>query len=103
MHFYVCRSILAENSEIDLGNKSMKKSAGAISLNNSVWYKVSTNKFFLNICKNLGKLSGLNLSNLEPNIEQKKSKTDKEKLSSTFTSGISNVKYKFYYLNTKYI
>ncbi|CAI6372267.1 unnamed protein product [Macrosiphum euphorbiae] len=73
----IFRSILAENSEIDLGNKSMKKSAG--------------------------KLSGLNLSNLEPNIEQKKSKTDKEKLSSTFTSGISNVKYKFYYLNNKYI
>eukprot|EP00102_Acyrthosiphon_pisum_P021432 XP_016658642.1 PREDICTED: uncharacterized protein LOC100570394 isoform X2 [Acyrthosiphon pisum] len=60
----IFRSILAENSEIDLGNKSMKKCSG--------------------------KPSGFNLSNLETNIGQKKTKKDDEKLSSSGTSNISS-------------
>jgi len=46
MYLYVYRSILAENSEIDLGNKSMKKSSGIICLKNSMRYKVQMNKSF---------------------------------------------------------
>ncbi|XP_060862290.1 uncharacterized protein LOC132939230 [Metopolophium dirhodum] len=62
----IFRSILAENSEIDFGNKSM--------------------------IKNLGKPSELNLSNLEPSNKQKKTKKDKEELSSTFTLETNDVK-----------
>jgi len=81
----------------------MTKSSDIISLKNSIKYKIQINNIFKNICTNLGKPIQLDLSNLEPSNEQKKTKIDKEKLSSTFTLKTSDVKYKYNYFNNKNI